>query len=237
MENQEELELNEDQVAQLQELKRVLDEDVAGLAEEMKLLREQIRGGEVDRDEGIRQMDALRGELITASAPLRGRVQEILTVDQHTRLQPMVRQGRPGVGRGGAPRWRPGSRLPAEGAVAVWGPGPAPRRPGARGGVSARVSRPVDRVWLPGSGATSGARDRPGSTAHQLHSGCTGGGFPKDRETVGTFHRFCSYIELGAGSVRHSLARCREGEGRHPLKPSGCPRFVRVSTRITFFRV
>ena len=111
LENQEELGLSQDQVGQLQEIQGVLDGQVAGLMEEMKGLRESLRAGEVDRDDGLRRMEALRGELITASAPLRGRVQEILTLDQHNRLQPMVRQGRPlgrrpgvamGSGRGGS---------------------------------------------------------------------------------------------------------------------------------------
>ncbi len=101
LDHQEKLGLTEDQVAQLQGLKATIDGDVAGLGEEMKGLRESIRAGEVERDEGVRQMEALRGELITASAPLRGRVQEILTVEQHNQLQPLAQRSRLGGGRAG----------------------------------------------------------------------------------------------------------------------------------------
>lgn len=102
LENQEQLGLSVDQLAQLKELKVTIDGSVAGLAEEMKVLREGIRAGEVERDEGMRQMEAIRGQLITASAPLRGRVQEVLTVQQHDQLQTLVRRDRPGGGRAGA---------------------------------------------------------------------------------------------------------------------------------------
>lgn len=102
LEHQGELGLTQDQVAQLEELKAIIDEDVAGLVEEIKATREGIRNGDIARDEGFREMEALRGKLITASAPLRGRVQEILTVEQHNELRPLVRQTRLGVGRGQA---------------------------------------------------------------------------------------------------------------------------------------
>lgn len=104
LENKGELGLTQDQTAELQELKAIIDGDVAGLAEEMKALRANIQSGEVERDEGIRQMEALRGEWISASAPLRGRIQEVLTVEQHNRLQPLVRQSRADMGRAGAGR-------------------------------------------------------------------------------------------------------------------------------------
>jgi len=102
LENQEALGLSEDQLAQIQDLKAVMDSDVAPLAEEISALRAQIQAGEVDRSEGFRQLQALRGEMMIASAPLRGRVQEILTVEQHQRLQATMRQSRPGQGRGWA---------------------------------------------------------------------------------------------------------------------------------------
>ena len=98
LENGETLELTQEQAAQLQELKALLDGDIQELSAEMKGLREDIRTGEVPRDEGRREMMALRGELMTASAPLLGRVQEILTVRQHTLLQALVE--RPGQGPG-----------------------------------------------------------------------------------------------------------------------------------------
>jgi Spy/CpxP family protein refolding chaperone len=101
LENQEKLELTGDQLRELEGLKATMDGEVAPLAEEMKALREQIWAGEVDRNEGSRAMQALRGEFLTASAPLQGRVQEILTVEQHRTLQSEMRQGRPGQGRGG----------------------------------------------------------------------------------------------------------------------------------------
>jgi hypothetical protein len=119
LENQETLGLSGQQVAELQGLKTVMDRDVDGLIEQMGALRESVRSGEVERDEGFRQMEALRGELITASAPLRGRVQEILTVEQHTELQRLVRAERPGLGRGGAFRggWARGFRGGSAGAL------------------------------------------------------------------------------------------------------------------------
>ncbi|MGD2122428.1 MAG: hypothetical protein PVJ76_11820 [Gemmatimonadota bacterium] len=157
LENQEKLELSQDQVAQLQEMKTVLDSEVAGLAEEMKGVRESIWAGEVDRDEGFQQIEALRGRLITASAPLMGRVQEILTVEQHNKLQPMVRRGRPGLGRAAAVAGFRGSGtgLPARG-LGVRAPSQqfgrgraAPGDPG-RGGVG-RFSRPGLRGVAPRS--------------------------------------------------------------------------------------
>ena len=142
IEHQEELELTSEQVAQLQEMKSVLDSEIAGLVEEMNTLREGIRSGDLDRGEGFRQMDVLRGQLITASAPLKGRVQEILTVDQHKKLQPIVWEGRPGLGRAGAARGGQGVgvRPRAWAAFQGWGVRPgaqmAPR--GMRGGVAVR---------------------------------------------------------------------------------------------------
>lgn len=102
LENQEALELSQEQVRELQGLKSVMDGDVSPLVEELKALREGLRNGEVDRTERFRQMQALQGELLTASAPLQGRVQEILTVDQHRRLQPLVRRDRLGQREGAA---------------------------------------------------------------------------------------------------------------------------------------
>jgi Spy/CpxP family protein refolding chaperone len=123
LERQEELALSQDQVTQLQELKASVDGDVAPVMEEMAALRARIRGGEMDRDDGLRQMEALRGELITNSAPMQGRVQQILTVEQHQKLQPLVRQSqRPGVGRAGAVRGQ-GPRLGARGRAAGRGSG------------------------------------------------------------------------------------------------------------------
>lgn len=102
IENREVLGLTEDQLAQIQDLKATMDSEVAPLAEGIRELRDQIQAGEVDRNEGFRQLQALRGEMMIASAPLRGRVQEILTVEQHQRLQAAMRQSRPGPARGGA---------------------------------------------------------------------------------------------------------------------------------------
>jgi len=122
LEHQGQLGLTGDQVSRLSELKAAMDRDVLPLADEMKALRESIRAGEVDRAEGFRQREALRGELITATAPLRGRVQEILTVEQHKKLQAIVWQGRPGLGRGG-PGFRQGFRGPGRFFRGRWGGG------------------------------------------------------------------------------------------------------------------
>ncbi len=129
LEHQEALGLTEQQISQLQQLKADVETDVAPLAEEMQALRAQIRDGTIDRTEGFRQMEALRGEMITAAAPLRGRVQEILTVEQHNELRALMRQGRRGPGRAGAPwaRGMSGGRgmLPGRGRAGgqPWGPG------------------------------------------------------------------------------------------------------------------
>ena len=112
LENQGSFGLSEDQVAQLQQLKGTMDEEVTPLVEQMKALRERVRAGDVDADEGAREFQALRGRLTTATAPLRGRIQEILTVEQHRDLQGMVRQGRPGRGRAGAFQGRGGRGAP-----------------------------------------------------------------------------------------------------------------------------
>lgn len=162
LENREALGLTEGQINQLQELKAIQDAEVAPVSEEIKALREQIRDGEVDREEGYRQLQALRGELMTASAPLRGRVQEILTVQQHRQLQAELFRNRPGRGTGGAfQRGRGGAarpgipgggrsgfgprqgfqgqgRSPAPGfrqgpPGAAFGPGPVGPRPGTSG--------------------------------------------------------------------------------------------------------
>ena len=122
LENQERLELTGDQLRELESLKATMDGEVAPLAEEIKALREQIWAGEVDRDEGFRAMQALRGELLIASAPLQGRVQEILTVEQHRTLQAEVWQRRPGMGRGGmAFHGRGGMAMQGRGGMAFHG--------------------------------------------------------------------------------------------------------------------
>lgn len=142
IEKQEELGLSAEQVAQLQDMKTVIDSEIAGLVEEMNTLRDGLRSGDLDREEGFRQMDALRGELITASAPLRGRVQEVLTVDQHNKLQPIVWEGRPGLGRGGAVSGGRGAGVNPRAGGAFQGrrvqPGFQGSPWGLRGGVAAR---------------------------------------------------------------------------------------------------
>lgn len=109
LENQEALGLSQEQVQELTGFKGVLDGQMATLVEDMKVLQEGIRNGDVDRDEGGRQLTAMRGELMTASAPLQGRIQEVLTVEQHNKLQPLVQQGRPAYGRTGVQGARGGA--------------------------------------------------------------------------------------------------------------------------------
>ena len=147
LENEGALEISQDQAAELQELKAIIDGDVAGLAEEMRALRASIQSGEVERDEGFRQMEALRGEWITASAPLRGRVQEVLTVEQHNRLQSLVRQSRPdlggaamgraGVGRAWAPQGRGATSARGRG-IGRGSVGMPGQLRGSRGGIGSR---------------------------------------------------------------------------------------------------
>lgn len=157
LENQEELGLGEDQLAQIRELKAVMDEDVIPVAEEMKALREQILAGDVDRMEGFRRMEAVRGRLISASAPIRGRIQEILTMAQHRELQALLRLNRPGFGRGGAA---------AMGRGGAWqGRAPACLAPG-RGGRGAAGFRGSRGGFGPAQGrqpAMGPGRTRPGA--------------------------------------------------------------------------
>jgi Spy/CpxP family protein refolding chaperone len=174
LENQEALELTDAQLAQIQDMKTTMDTEVAPLAEELRTLRDQIRAGEVDRDEGYRQLQGLRGEILTASAPLRGRLQEILTVEQHRALQAEVWQSRPGMGRGmglrrqgaaGAPGGRP------RGGRGGFGPRQGLNSPGQAAGIGVRPGLwqgplgPAVRAnpgfrrglrWVPTGGANGG---------------------------------------------------------------------------------
>ena len=136
LENQETLGLSQEQVAQLQELNGVMDDEVAGLVEELRGVEESFRAGDLDRDQASRQIQALRGELLTASAPLRGRIQEVLTVEQHNKLQPLARQARPGIGRSGTIQDR---RTPAaRGSGMGQGGARQGQLRGSRGGVGLR---------------------------------------------------------------------------------------------------
>jgi Spy/CpxP family protein refolding chaperone len=142
LENQEALGLTDAQLAQIQDMKTTMDTEVAPLAEELRTLRDQIRAGEVDRDKGFRQLQGLRGELMTASAPLRGRLQEILTVEQHRALQAEVWQSRPGMGRGMGFRGpgtagTPGGRL--RGGRGGFGPRQGLNSPGLAAGFGVRL--------------------------------------------------------------------------------------------------
>jgi Spy/CpxP family protein refolding chaperone len=110
LEKQEILELTGDQLRDLEAMKATMDSEITPLVENIKALKGQLRAGEVDRNEGARQLQALQGELMIASAPLRGRVQEVLTVQQHQTLQVEMRANRPGRGRGGAFQGRGGMR-------------------------------------------------------------------------------------------------------------------------------
>lgn len=101
LENQEDLGIGREQEAQLLELKSVLDGEIAGLVEEMTRLQESFHAGTLERNAAIRETQAARGKLITAAAPLRGRIQEILTVEQHNKLQLLARRARPGIVRAG----------------------------------------------------------------------------------------------------------------------------------------
>ena len=141
LEKQEELGLSQDQIAQLQELKNILDTDVVPVIEEMAGVRKMIQEGGIDRDEGLRQMEALRGQMITNAAPVQGRVQQILTVEQHRVLQSAVRQGRPGAARAGAGQVRGamggrgvGRAQPPR--IGAWG-----MAPGGNSGVRGRLSQ------------------------------------------------------------------------------------------------
>jgi Spy/CpxP family protein refolding chaperone len=180
LENQDALDLTDAQLAQIQDMKTTMDAEVAPLVEELRTLRDQIRAGEVDRDEGFRQLQGLRGEIMTASAPLRGRLQEILTVEQHRALQVEVRQGRAGIGRGmglrglgtaGAPGGRfrrgRGGFGPRQGLNSSgWAPGFGVRPGGPVRGPFAPASRPDlgfrrGLRWVPAAGPNEGGNLYP----------------------------------------------------------------------------
>ena len=158
LENAEALELTGEQVARLEELKQVLDEDVAPVVEEMRTLRQEIGTDDMDRREGVRSMQELRGRLLMASAPLRGRVQEILTVEQHRELLALMWRNRPvgarpGAlgGRGRALQGRPGALSQGRGSFRG-GPGGLGARPGIlRGGPGFFQGRPGCFRGRPGS--------------------------------------------------------------------------------------
>ena len=158
LENQEALDLSDAQLAQIQDMKTTMDTEVAPLAEELRTLRDQIWAGDVDRDEGYRQLQALRGEILTASAPLRGRLQEILTVEQHRVLQAEVWQSRPGMGRG----------------MGFRGPGAAGARggrfPGGRGGFGLRQGL-NSQGWAAGFGVRPGQGQGPLGPAGRPNQG------------------------------------------------------------------
>lgn len=184
LENQGELGLSPDQVVQLQELQAILDQDVTPVAEEMRTLREMIQEGETDRDEAIRKMKALKGQLITNSAPLHGRIREILTAEQHQKLQPLVRQNRPRGGRAGPvrgrrlvpgrmPRMGSGSGLPlARGGIGLY------RGFGRAGGLrSPALQRGVARNFQPGR-TTGFIRPNRGRRGQPPPGVGRGGGLP-----------------------------------------------------------
>lgn len=141
LEHREKLELTDQQLRELEELKTIVDSDVTPLVEEIRSLREQIRQGEVDWNDGARQLQALAGQVMTASAPLRGRVQEILTVQQHRTLRREMWANRPGRGlRGPALQGRTGRFRDAGGAFQgrIGGRTPRGQLRGSRGGLGIR---------------------------------------------------------------------------------------------------
>jgi hypothetical protein len=171
LENREELELSQEQLTQLQELKQIIDEDVAGLAEEMKALRESIRSGEVGRDEGMRRMQALQGEFLTASAPLTGRVREILTVEQHGKLQPLVRRGRVGRVGAGAVRGRGMSTFRGRGMGTFRGAAPG----AGRGPVGGKVLQSQPGGFRCGVGLRQGVYGQGRAPAFGFRQGFSAG--------------------------------------------------------------
>jgi Spy/CpxP family protein refolding chaperone len=133
LDKQEELNLTQDQIGQFQGLMTIRDRDITPVVEEIQALREATRSGDVERDEAFRQMEALRGRLISGAAPLRGRIREILTVEQHRELQASARQARAGRGGPGAMKGpaRRGVRGPGAGVGRGW--------TGSRGGVGRHI--------------------------------------------------------------------------------------------------
>jgi len=184
LENRDALEITDDQALRLQELQKVVDEEIAPLAETMKALRESVRSGDLDREEGLREMEALRGRIITAGAPLRGGVTEVLTVLQHQKLQAIVAEGRAGLGRGLAAQGRQG---PGVGQAAGMGRGPgmgrggpAGRHQGRRPGIDPVRGRgimgPGNRSTRQGIGLGFGARPGMGVRAFPPPAGGNGRG-------------------------------------------------------------
>jgi Spy/CpxP family protein refolding chaperone len=177
LENREALELDGEQVSRLQEVQGHMDAEVTPLAEEMRTLRSELWDGDVDRDEGLRRMQELRGRLLVATAPVRGRVQEILTVEQHRELQALVRQERPAWGRGRGGGTGGGGMGMAPRGGALRGPvgrtGPGMRR----GGMAAPGRAGAFRGRAAGFRGPGGGMACFGYTRGRALPGRPGGGF------------------------------------------------------------
>ena len=147
------LELTE---AQIESLEAIRDQSraVAGeLRDEMQSVRDEIRGGDVTRNEIRARMEALGERREEASAPLRQQLDDVLTAEQQARLrQVMVRQAAVRQGARGA--------QPARGAQRAR----AGRR-GPQGTRDARVNRLRSRVGpnrVAPAGRDRAAANRPG---------------------------------------------------------------------------
>lgn len=97
------LELTDAQVQQLNALRVQGLERREAQRAEMARIRSDVAAGQVTREEARERMQALRPE--PGQAPLAPQVQEILTGEQRTKLQELVRNGRRGdmQGRSGRP--------------------------------------------------------------------------------------------------------------------------------------
>jgi len=155
------LELTE---AQIESLEAIRDQSraVAGeLRDEMQSVRDEIRGGDVTRNEIRARMEALGERREEASAPLRQQLDDVLTAEQQARLrQVMVRQAAVRQGARGAQPARGAQRARAgRGGTG----GPAARGP--QGTRDARVNRLRSRVGpnrVAPAGRDRAAANRPG---------------------------------------------------------------------------
>jgi Spy/CpxP family protein refolding chaperone len=129
--------LDDEQMSQLEALRRDAHSQLAPLREEMQALRDGIQDGTVTASDARERGQALRERVQAADAPLRVRLENLLTPEQRVQLRGRAlragaRSGavnRPGmsVGRRGGLRGAPGMR----------------RRPGGQGGPAGQGGPPM----------------------------------------------------------------------------------------------
>jgi len=99
LELESELGLSSDQVAALEDLALRVREEVSPLGNEIDALRSQILAGGITGAQGLLQLETLLNEYQAVADPYRAEVMQLLTPDQHRRLQIGMFETRTGPGR------------------------------------------------------------------------------------------------------------------------------------------